>query len=106
MVTLRQSTSKNTVVIGGERAAAITLIASKMLENLAPCVDHKIARSITTAETDPTDSRKGAVSRLRTKPLYEIDRDQCSGTVQCGQDRAHESGEDCRQDQPFEPRRD
>src|SRR6516225_10768534 len=43
LVPRRQKTPhKKTVVIGGARSAAITLIASKMLEYLPPCVDHKM----------------------------------------------------------------
>ncbi len=47
----RQNTpNRNTVVMGGARSAAITLMASNMLEYLLPCVDHNIASSMTTTE--------------------------------------------------------
>jgi hypothetical protein len=42
--------NRNTVVIGGARSAAMTLMASKMLEYRPPSVDHSIARIITTTE--------------------------------------------------------
>ena len=51
LVPRRQKTPKrNTAVIGGARSAAMTLIASKILEYLPPWVDHSIASNMTTTE--------------------------------------------------------
>jgi hypothetical protein len=56
----RQKTPKRkTVVMGGARSAAITLMAAKILVNLPPCVDHKTASSMITMElTRPTKTSR------------------------------------------------
>ena len=43
---LLKTPNKKTVVMGGAIAAAILLIASKMLEKFPPCVDQSIAAII------------------------------------------------------------
>ncbi len=46
----QKTPNRKTVVMGGARSAAMTLIASKILENLPPWVDQRIASSITMTE--------------------------------------------------------
>ena len=64
MPRLLNTPSRNTVVIGGAIAAAILLMASKILVNFPPCVDQSIAIIIITT---------AAIRPITTCPLSVVE---------------------------------
>ena len=82
--------NRKMVVIPGAKAMGILLMASKILPNFPPWVDHNMARTDDDAGGDPADEDQGAVGRVGPQAFDNVFGRQGGGAVQGGLDGAHQ----------------